>query len=77
MQTPRCTPWRLRIVASQSSKRRWPSALSELRVVDVILPLRDRLEIRQRCVTQPSDHQKILLDRLGWRLPGTLQETQM
>ena len=51
--------------------------LSELRVVDVILPTRDGLEIRQRCVTQPSAHQQILLDHLGWRLPGTLTETQM
>jgi len=57
--------------------RRVLAELSQLRVVDVILPTRDSLEIRQRCVTQPSDHQKILLDRLGWRLPGTLQETQM
>lgn len=57
--------------------RRVLEELSQLRVVDVILPTRDGLEIRQRCVTQPSDHQKILLNRLGWRLPGTLQETQM
>lgn len=57
--------------------RRVLAELSQLRVVDVILPTRDGLEIRQRCVTQPSDHQKILLDRLGWRLPAALQETQM
>lgn len=57
--------------------RRVLAELSQLRVVDVILPTRDGLEIRQRCVTQPGDHQKILLDRLGWRLPGTLPENQM
>lgn len=52
--------------------RRVLAELAELRVVDVILPTRDGLEIRQRCVTQPSEHQKILLDRLGWQLPTTL-----
>jgi hypothetical protein len=57
--------------------RRVLAELSELRVMDVILPTRDGLEIRQRYVTQPTDHPKILLDRLGWRLPGTLQETPM
>ncbi len=57
--------------------RRVLAELSELRVVDVLLPTRDGLEIRQRCVTQPSDHQQILLDCLGWRLPTTLRETQM
>jgi transposase len=57
--------------------RRVLQELGELRVVDVILPTRDGLEIRQRCVTQPSDHQKILLERLGWHLPNSLPETPM
>ena len=57
--------------------RRVLAELSELRVVDVILPTRDGLEIRQRCVTQPSARQPILLDHLAWRLPGTLTATQM
>ena len=29
------------------------------------MPTRDGQEIRTRCVTQPDDHQKILLQRLG------------
>jgi transposase len=57
--------------------RRVLAELSELRVVDVVLPTRDGVEIRQRCVTQPSDHQQILLDHLGWELPRSLGETQM
>ncbi len=28
------------------------------------------IEIHTRCVTQPTDHQKILLDRLGLTLGG-------
>jgi hypothetical protein len=46
--------------------------LSELRVVDVVLPTKDGCEIRTRCVTQPSAHQKILLERLGLELPAHL-----
>lgn len=57
--------------------RRVLQELAELRVVDVILPTRDGLEIRQRCVTQPNAHQKILLDRLGWKLPHSMMETPM
>ncbi len=40
--------------------------LSELRAVDVVLPTKEGRDIRTRCVTQPNDHQKILLERLGW-----------
>jgi transposase len=39
--------------------------LSELCAIDVVMPTRDGQEIRTRCVTQPNDHQKILLQRLG------------
>ena len=51
--------------------------LSELRAVDVILPTKDGREIRTPCVTQPCDHQKILLDRLGLELPGRLHTTEL
>lgn len=53
--------------------RRVLAELSELRVVDVVLPTKDGYEIRTRCVTQPSPHQRILLERLGLKLPGHLQ----
>ena len=50
--------------------RRVLEELSELRAVDVVLTTTEGHDIRTRCVTQPSDHQKILLERLGWQLPG-------
>ena len=57
--------------------RRVLAELSELRAVDVVLPTQDGHEIRTRCVTQPSDHQKILLERLGLALPGRLHKTDL
>ena len=57
--------------------RRVLDELSELRSVDVILPTKDGCELRTRCVTQPSDHQKILLQRLGLDLPTRLHLTPM
>lgn len=51
--------------------------LSELRAVDVVLPTKEGREIRSRCVTQPSDHQKILLERLGLQLPSRLHTTEL
>ncbi|MEX2286422.1 MAG: hypothetical protein WD648_04980 [Planctomycetaceae bacterium] len=57
--------------------RRVLAELSELRVVDVILPTKDGREIRTRCITQPSDHQKILLSQLGLELPGRLHPTEL
>jgi transposase len=53
--------------------RRVRAELAELRVVDVVLPTRDGQEIRQRCITQPTDHQKILLQHLGLELPRFLE----
>jgi transposase len=57
--------------------RRVLSELAELHVVDVVLFTREGQEIRQRCVTQPTDHQKILLQHLGLELPSQLRQTQM
>ena len=53
--------------------RRVLDELSEIRLVDVILPTRDGIEIRQRCISRPTEHQQILLDRLQLRLPFRLQ----
>jgi hypothetical protein len=50
--------------------RRVLDELSRIRLVDVILPTRSGIEIRRRCVSQPSDHQAILLQRLGLHLPS-------
>jgi len=49
--------------------RRVLDELAEIRLVDVVLPARDGTEIRQRCVSRPTEHQQILLDRLQLRLP--------
>jgi transposase len=57
--------------------RRVLDELSELRAVDVVLPTKDGREIRMRCVTQPSPHQKILLERLGLKLPSHLHANEM
>jgi len=57
--------------------RRVLAELSELRAVDVILPTKDGGELRTRCVTQPSDHQNILLNHLDLELPGRLHPTEL
>jgi hypothetical protein len=43
--------------------------LGKVQLVDVVMPTRHATEIRRRCVTQPSDHQAILLTRLKLNLP--------
>ena len=49
--------------------RRVFEELSEIELVDVVLPTRQGIEIRRRCITEPTDHQAILLAHLGMRLP--------
>jgi transposase len=51
--------------------------LCEISLVDVVLPTRNGLEVRKRCISQPTEHQRILLQRLGMRLPVALEQTQM
>jgi hypothetical protein len=46
--------------------------LGKIRVVDLVLPTKSGHQIRRRCVSQPSDHQAILLQRLGLNLPKNL-----
>jgi transposase len=54
--------------------RRMFEELGKIRLVDVVLPTREKkVEIRRRCVARPTDHQTILLDRLGLRLPRQLK----
>lgn len=47
--------------------------LSQIRLVDVVLPTREGLERRKRCVSRPTEHQAILLQRLGLSLPTPLE----
>ncbi len=50
--------------------RRIFEELGKINLVDVVLPTRQKkVEIRRRCVARPTEHQAILLDRLGLRLP--------
>ncbi|MGO9231384.1 MAG: hypothetical protein ACLQKA_19510 [Bryobacteraceae bacterium] len=45
------------------------AALSGIAMVDVVLPTRAGTIIRKRCISQPTEHQLILLQRLGLQLP--------
>ena len=57
--------------------RRVLSELKALRVVDVVLPTRQGVEIRKRCITKPSDHQQILLHQLKLNLPSQIKQIEM
>ena len=48
-----------------------------IKMVDVLLPTRSGVELRRRCISQPTKAQAILLDRLKLRLPSpaAVQET--
>ncbi len=50
--------------------RRVFEELSKIQLVDVVLPTRQGTDIRRRCVTQPTDHQAILLTHLKLNLPS-------
>jgi hypothetical protein len=49
--------------------------LARIQSTDVVLPLADssRRELRIRCVVRPDSAQRLLLDRLGLRLPERLR----
>jgi transposase len=53
--------------------RRVFEELSKIQLVDVVLPTRQATEIRRRCVTQPTEHQAILLTHLKLNLPALPQ----
>jgi len=57
--------------------RRVFAELAKIRTVDVVLPTHTGVTIRKRCVTRPNDHQAILLQRLGLRLPLHVRLTKM
>jgi hypothetical protein len=45
--------------------------------MDVVLPTRTGINIRTRCISKPSDHQQILLDKLQLRLPSKIKQKKM
>lgn len=47
--------------------------LEQISLVDVVLPTRAGISIRKRCVSRPTDHQAILLQRLGLEIPTRLE----
>ena len=49
--------------------RRVFEELGKIQLVDVVLPTRHGPDIRRRCVTQPTQHQAILLTHLKLNLP--------
>jgi len=51
--------------------------IAAIQTVDVILPTRCGQKIRKRCVAKPTEHQAILLHKLGMRLPRSLEAIEM
>ena len=47
--------------------------LEQISLVDVVLPTRTGIQIRKRCVSRPTEHQAILLQRLGLELPTCIE----
>lgn len=60
-----------------SEPRRALSELSDIRSMDVVLPTRSGPEIRTRCISRPTDHQQILLEKLGLKLPSKIIQKKM
>jgi transposase len=57
--------------------RRVLAELSDIRLVDVVLPTDTGHEIRNRCVARPTEHQRILLEKLKLKLPTRIRVGQM
>ena len=46
--------------------------IKRIKLTDVILPTKNGLEITLQCVAKPDEHQRILLQHLGLKLPVRL-----
>ena len=55
-----------------SEPRRVLAELSDIRSMDVVLPTRTGPDIRTRCISKPTDHQQILLEKLRLKLPSKI-----
>lgn len=51
--------------------------LEQIALVDVVLPTRAGISIRKRCVGRPTEHQAILLQRLGLKLPTSIESVDL
>ncbi len=47
--------------------------LADITLVDVVLPTRNGVTIRKRCISRPTEHQAILLQHLNLHLPNSLE----
>ena len=47
--------------------------LADITLVDVVLPTRNGVIIRKRCISRPTEHQAILLQHLNLQLPNSLE----
>ena len=56
-----------------SSPRTLLEEFERIQSVDVVLPTNHGAELRLRCVTQPDEAQRALIDRLGLSLPRRLR----
>ncbi len=57
--------------------RRVLAELSEIRSMEVVPPTRSGPEIRTRCISKPTDHQQILLEKLRLKLPAKIIQRKM
>jgi transposase len=51
--------------------------ISQIQMVDVVLPTKSGIEIRRRCITKPTKHQAILPQHLRLSLPTNLKVAEM
>jgi hypothetical protein len=45
----------------------------DISLIDVILPTPNGVEVHKRCISQPTEHLRILLQRLGMSLPPVVK----
>lgn len=53
-----------------SAPRKLLEQINEIRSMDVVLPIKDKTDLRLRIVSKPENHLAILLQRLGLKLPN-------
>jgi transposase len=68
--------WRQRAGPGDEPRKIFAELL-QIRSVDVEQPTRTGISIRKRCVSRPTEHQGILLQRLGLEFPGHIEFVQM
>jgi transposase len=51
--------------------------LADITLMDVVLPTRQGVIIRKRCISRPTEHQAILLQHLNLHLPHSLEMAQV